>query len=148
MVEEVLRVVVGVISLVAVVSAIIFSFTAGRHREKYGNKWRIFLGSLLIFTGVVTTVYKWVLFLAGGPLIYPRPNSSRDVGLFLGPFTLVMGIGVCVLRPWEEAEQAWRRREWLSLRLRVPSRWVRFVLLAVGAAAANAILMTVLFLLR
>jgi hypothetical protein len=32
--------------------------------------------------------------------------------------------------------------------MRVPPRWVRLVLFAVGATAANAILLTVLYLMR
>jgi hypothetical protein len=105
---------------------------------------------LVLIAGAVTTAYKWVLFLAGGPLVYPRIGprpDSRDFGLFLGPFMLVLGIGVCFLRPWEEAEQARGRGEWIG-RLPVPPRWVRLALVGAGVAAANATVMAVLFMLR
>jgi hypothetical protein len=105
---------------------------------------------VLIAAGAAATAYKWVLLLAGGPLVYPRIGlrpDGRDVGLFLGPFLLVLGIGVCFLRPWEEAEQARGRGEWIGS-LPVPPRWVRLVLIGAGAAAANAAVMAVLFVLR
>jgi hypothetical protein len=73
--------------------------------------------------------------------------DPRDSGLFVGPFLLVFGIGVCFLRPWKEAEQARSRGESVS-RLRVPRRWVWLVLVGVGAAATNAAVMAVLFMLR
>jgi hypothetical protein len=144
MVEEVLRIVLGVTFLVALVLVIIISLTGDGLRVTYWPKWwRLLFGANLIIMGAATTAYKWVLFLAGGPLIHQPRDSS-----VLGPLVLVLGIGMCFLRPWEEAEQALRRGELLSLRMRVPPRWVRLVLLAVGATAANAILLTVLYLMR
>jgi hypothetical protein len=118
-----------------------------------GSISRRILGSLLLIAGAVTTAYKWVLFLAGGPLVYPRIGrigrspDGRDFGLFLGPFILVLGIGLCFLRPWEEAEQARSRGEWIG-RLPVPPHWLAVVSLALCVAVANAVIMLVLFLAR
>jgi hypothetical protein len=111
------------------------------------SKWRRILGSLGLFiVGAVTTAYSWVAFLAGGPLYYGR-RDIRDFGRYLGPFFLVLGIGVFFLRPWEEAQQAQRRGGWIG-RLKVPPRWVRLVLVAALAAAANAAVLVVLYMLR